>query len=125
MQFGWEDDGGLGDELIRQVLASTKTATCCPKSLYEQGDLQLITSHVGRVIDLTDKDDIRRGRVRLVEVFETTWKNPDSRLVRGEGYATTAEFQLDHADVWNEWLGGAPTPDLILLVEVFELVESD
>ena len=32
-QFGWVGDNGIGERLIQQILAGTKTATACPKVL--------------------------------------------------------------------------------------------
>lgn len=38
--FGWEGDDGLGEQLIQQILAGEKTATCAPKSLYSKDELR-------------------------------------------------------------------------------------
>lgn len=56
-EFGWEGDAGIGERLIEQIIAGTKTATASPKALYtnSQGRLKL------------DADTIL-----VVEIFERT-----------------------------------------------------
>lgn len=37
MQFGWEGDGGIGEMLIAQTIAGTKTATCGFERVHRRG----------------------------------------------------------------------------------------
>jgi uncharacterized protein YhfF len=127
VQYGWDGDGGIGDRLIQQIIEGTKTATCAPKISYIPGELEWPYSLVGKVCTVTDKFDTPRCNVRQLEVFETTFGNPDPRLVKGEGDGDDVQkFKTDHMRAWNGMANeGVPiTDDTILIVELFELVED-
>jgi hypothetical protein len=49
MEFGWEDDGGLGELLIAQTLAGTKTATCGVKRQYSDDELRQVRVRTPRL----------------------------------------------------------------------------
>lgn len=124
MVFGWEGDEGIGEMLIQQILKGEKTATCAPKKEYSEKELQKTYEPVGKIVTVYDKNDKPRCNVRLKEVFETTFGNPDLRLVRGEGNGDDIrKFQEDHRLAWKEI-----APDLnnetILIVELFELATN-
>lgn len=62
--------------------------------------------------------------MRLKEVFETTFGNPDMRLVQGEGNGDdVAQFQEDHRLAWKD-IGITLTDDTVLIVELFELIHE-
>lgn len=128
MQFGWEGDGGLGERLIRQVLAGEKRATCSPKAQYSEAELAELYGSVGQVLPLLDRHGNERGRVRITAVYDTTFGDPDPRLVRGEGNGEDAEaFKREHREVWADEMEAEGTPltdDTVLVVEEFELVEG-
>jgi len=126
MQFGWEGDGGIGDELIQQIIDGKKTATCAPKSSYSPAELQETYDLIGKVCTVIDKQGTPRCNVRHLEVFETTFGNPDPRLVKGEGDEDdTEKFKNDHVTAWDgmESEGVLLTDETVLIVEMFELVE--
>ncbi len=125
MEFGWDGDDGLGAELILQVVQGTKTATCCPETLFETGEIERLARHVGQRVPLVDSQGIRHGFVRLLEVERTTWGAPDIRLVRGEGYATADEFRRAHDGVWDDQLSSPLVPSSVLVVEYFEYLGLD
>ncbi len=125
--YGWDGDNGIGDRLIQQIIERTKTATCAPKVSYTPEVLDWTYSFVGKVCTVTDKGGTPRCNVRHLEVFETTFGNPDPRLVKGEADGDDVrKFKTDHMKVWNGMAtGGVPlTDDTILIVEMFELVED-
>lgn len=126
MEFGWEGDGGIGEMLIQQTLAGTKTATCGFKRAYSAEELEMIERGVGQVIPVLDKTGTTRCHIRVLETFETPFGDPDPRLVRGEGDGDdVAKFQRDHEIVWRLDFGDEPlSGDELLVVEIFELAEE-
>ncbi|WP_432803710.1 hypothetical protein [Brevibacillus borstelensis] len=114
MIFGWEEDNGLGERLIQQILRGEKTATCAPKEEYSAEELQQTYEPVGKIVTVYDKHGNPRCNVRLKEVFETTFGNPDMRLVQGEGNGDdVAQFQEDHRLAWKD-IGITLTDDTVL-----------
>lgn len=124
MTFGWENDNGIGEMLIQQIINGEKTATCALKDEYSEAELKEVYEPVGEIVTVLDKDGNPKYNVRMIEVFETTFGNPDLRLVRGEGDGDDVKkFQQDHQKVY-ESLGIEATDESILVVELFELVED-
>ena len=127
LEFGWEDDGGLGERLIQEVIDGEKTATCAPRSDYTQEELAEVVASLGQTIDVVDENDEPRCRVRMLAVYETTFGLPAPGVVRGEGFGDDAEaFRRDHREAWAEEMeeeGNPLSDDTILVVEEFELVE--
>lgn len=122
--FGWEGDNGIGERLIAQIIEGTKTATAGPLSLYTQNELDEIRQSIGKPVTVTDKDGNPRCHIRITEVFETTFGNPDPRLVKGEGYGTdVAAFQDSHAQAWADLVAQGLlklNADTVLVVELFQ-----
>lgn len=127
-QLGWPGDGGLGERLCRQVLAGIKTATCDLASEYTPGELQKELDQIGELHQLVDGVDRAWGVIRLLEIVPTTLRNPDPRLVAGEGNGTNvAQFQSDHLEAWGPQLAAAGWPqiaDIPLVAFFFELIEG-
>ncbi|MBP2000951.1 uncharacterized protein YhfF [Paenibacillus shirakamiensis] len=124
MIFGWEDDEGLGAQLIEQIIRGEKTATCALKEDYTEEELRNTYVPVGKLITVYDKEGTPHCNVKLIEVFETTFGQPDPRLVYGEGNGTDIEqFQEDHRKAWSN-LPFKLEEDSILIVELFEFVQS-
>lgn len=125
--YGWDGDNGIGERLIQQIIAGTKTATCAPKVSYTSEELEGIYALIGKVCTVTDKFGSPRCNVRHLEVFATTFGNPDPRLVKGEGDGDDVEkFKRDHIKAWDGMATeGMPLADeTMLIVELFELVEE-
>ncbi len=125
--YGWDGDNGIGDRLIQQIIEGTKKATCAPKISYTPEELKWTYSLVGKVCTVTDKAGTPRCNVRHFKVFETTFGNPDPRLVKGEGNGDDVpKFKTDHIKAWNGMATEEVplTDDTILIVELFELVEN-
>lgn len=122
-QFGWEGDNGLGERLIQKIIRGEKTATNCPKCLYSSDETEGIFGTVGKVLTVVDKMQTPRCEIRQIEVFETTFGNPDLKLVAGEGFGTDAEaFKKAHMHVWDDLFaekGLALTDETILIAEMF------
>jgi uncharacterized protein YhfF len=128
MRFGGEDDGGLGERLIRQILDGVKTATCDLKSLCTAQELADLSARPGWLETVIDGRGHPRCNVRVTAVYETPFGDPDPRLVRGEGDGEDVEkFKREHAKWFSGVLKekGLPplTEDSALIVWEFELVE--
>ncbi len=127
LEFGWEGDHGLGMRLIQQILAGKKTATCAPLFSYSEAELAGVYAGNGELLTVVDKEQRPWCNVRVVDVFQTTFGAPDSRVVRGEGNGEGSEqFRQEHRKDWKTWLeaeGVALTDETTLVVEVFELIE--
>ncbi len=126
-EFGFEGDGGLGERLIRQILAREKTATCSFKIEYTGPELAELYTTKGELVTVIDHHGEPRCNIRILDVFETTFGHPDSRLIQGEGYGEDVRrFQAVHAAVWAETVKDVPlTSGAVLVVEfpreVFDL----
>ena len=127
LEFGWEGDNGLGTRLIQQIIDGKKTATCAPLFGYTEEELTTTYASKGQMVTVIDKEQRPWCNVRMIDVFQTPFGNPDPRLVRGEGNGEDAEaFRQDHLRDWQSWLekeGYSLTDETILVVEEFELVE--
>jgi len=123
--FGWDGDDGIGDRLIRQIIDGVKTATCSFMILYLKDELEAVFKTKGRIVTVVDAKDRPKCNIRILDVFETTFGNPDLRLVCGEGDGSdVAKFQEDHRLAWENTVFDTPlTDDAVLIVELFELVD--
>ncbi len=128
MTFGGDDDGGLGEKLIQQVLDGVKTATCELKCFCTAQEIADLNAKPGWLETVVDTEGNARCNILVTDVYETTIGNPDSRLVRGEGDGEDVEkFKREH----DEWFRvalknkGLPllTDDAILIAWEFELAE--
>ena len=128
MIFGGDNDDGLGEKLIQQVLDGIKTATCDLKSFCTAQEIADLDAETGWFETVVDANGNARCNIQITAVFETTIGNPDLRLVRGEGDGEDVEkFQRDHHEWFDALLeikGLSPlTDEAILIAWVFELVE--
>lgn len=126
--FGWEGDEGLGEFLIQQIIKGEKTATCAPKEAYTVEELEETWSMVGNYATVRDKYGNAHCNIYTKEVFETSFGNPDPRLVEGEGFGTDAKaFQEAHHRAWasaqEDGLFNV-NEDTVLVVELFRLAEE-
>src|SRR5690349_15272555 len=104
-EFGWEGDNGLGMRLIQRILEGKKTATCAPLFSYTKEELADVFASRGEMLTVIDKEKRPWCNIRMLEVFETSFGNPDLRLVRGEGDGEDVEkFKRDHQRAWKSWL---------------------
>ena len=128
LELGWKGDGGLGVRLIQQVLGRRKTATCSPKGSVTEQELAATMASKGKIVAVVDPEGRTWCQVRMIDVFETLFGDPDPRLVRGEGDGEDVEkFKRDHIDVWADEMASAGYPltdETVLIVEEFELVEA-
>jgi uncharacterized protein YhfF len=127
LELGWEGDNDLGMRLIQQILEGKKTATCAPLFSYTEKELADVFASKGEMMTVIDKEQRPWCNIRMVDVFQTSFGNPDLRLVRGEGDGEDSEkFRRDHQSDWKSWLeteGYSLTDETMLVAEVFELVE--
>lgn len=130
IEFGWYGDGGLGDRLVQQIIDGVKTATCGFKAAYTPEELAEVFEGNGELLAASACGGPVRCVIRVTDVFETAFGNPDPRLVYGEGDGEdVAKFQDDHRRAWQaDFPERELTDDEILIVELFEfvgLVESE
>lgn len=127
-QFGWPGDGGLGLRLIAAIRTGRKTATCAPVVLCTAEELAETRESAGHVVTVTDAAGDPHCNVRILAVAETTWGDPDPRLVRGEGFATADEWRTAMQTAWRDVLaerGVTLEPGSVLVAEYFELAAED
>ena len=65
LEFGFEGDGGLGEELIGRVVSGRKTATV---SLAREWDLEGGTPRIGQRLPVLDHHGVRRATVEVTRV---------------------------------------------------------
>lgn len=129
MKFGWDGDNGVGEMLIQQTLAGVKTATCDMECFCTPQEIADLDAQPGWLETVVDKEGNPRCNVRVTNVYQTTFGNPDPRLVRGEGDGEDVEkFKRDHERCFSAWLKekGLPplTDESILIVWEYELAEA-
>lgn len=129
MRFGGEDDAGLGERLIQQILDGVKTATCDLRSLCTEQELADLDAKPGWLETVIDDHERPRCNVRVTAVYETSFGNPDLRLVRGEGDGEDMEkFKREHERWFSNVLKDRNLPpltdDSALIVWEFEVVEG-
>ena len=128
MEFG-DDGAGLRERLIQQILAGVKTATCDLKEFCSAQEIRDLDGPFGWHETVLDGAGRARCNIRVTEVYETTFGNPDPRLVRGEGNGDdAAEFQRGHEHFFAPLLKAKGLPalaeDSLLVVWEFELAET-
>lgn len=127
VQLGFAEDDGLGDLLVERLVAGSLRVLWEPVVLLDDDEVATMRDGVGTLLTVVDGEGEPACNVRVVEVFETTWGDPDERLVAGEGYAGAV-------DAWRRFVGPALedgladeglelTDDTALLVQAVELVE--
>ena len=128
VQLGGADDEGAGELLTQRILAGTKTVLTTPAELLDVDERADIEAGVGRLLTLIDPEGDPVANLRVTDVFETTWGAPDPRLVAGEGFRddlqhfreVVGELLAAELDDGSYELSG----DTVLVVEVFEVVET-
>ncbi|GAK07159.1 ASCH domain-containing protein [Geomicrobium sp. JCM 19038] len=124
MVFGWENDGGIGEKLIQEIIDGTKTTTCALKAEYTVDQMQEVYRQVHERVTILNKHGVPKVNVVVVDVYETTFGQPDSRLVEGEGYGRDIHgFQEAHRLAWGD-LGVPLKEDTILIVEQFKKIDN-
>lgn len=127
VQYGLQGDGGKGDLVIDQILHGVRTAMASPKALFAPEHLKELCEMAGKTVTVFDKDDKPRCNIRVLDVFETTFGDPDPRLSAGTGYELRPEaFKTAHMGQWQDSfakLGLSLQKDTILVVQLFELVK--
>ena len=127
VQLGFSEDDGLGELLVERLMAGTLRVLWEPVDLLDTEDVDAMWNGVGALLTVVDSDGEPACNVRVTDVFETTWGDPDPRLVAGEGYD-------GDLDAWRRFVGPALedgladdeldlTDDTVLLVQTVEVVE--
>ena len=131
VQLGFAGDDGLGDLLLERLKAGSLTVLWEPVDLLNADEVAIMESATGSMLTVVDGDGQPAANVRVVDVFTTTWGDPDPRLVRGEGYG-------EAVDAWRRFVGPTlaaglaedgeeltDTTDLLVQeVEVVEVVDD-
>lgn len=127
VQLGFAEDDGLGELLVERLLAGTLRVLWEPVDLLDDEEVATMRDGTGSVLTVVDSDGEPACNVRVTGVLETTWGDPDPRLVAGEGYG-------DDVDAWRRFVGpsladglaadgGSLTDGTVLVVQTVELVE--
>lgn len=128
VQYGFSGDGGKGDLIIEQILNGVRKAMASPKALFTPDQLKEFSAMAGKTVTVLDKDNKPRCNIRVRDVFETTFGDPDARLVAGTGYELRPEaFKTAHMASWQNSfakLGLSLQKDTVLVAQLFELVKS-
>ncbi len=123
--FGWPGDDGIGEMLIQQIIAGDKTATCSFKEEYSEQELNDLIATKGKIVTVEDHRGMPRCNIKIIDIFETKFGDPDPRLVKGEyNGGDVQKFQEDHRHAWNQTVKDKNlTDDTVLIVELFKLIE--
>lgn len=97
VQLGFAEDDGLGDLLLERLKAGSLRVLWEPVDLLEDTEADELREAQGDVLTVVDGDGEPACNVRVAEVFETTWGDPDPRLVTGEGYG-------EDVDAWRRFV---------------------
>ena len=115
VQLGFEGDDGLGDLLLERLRAGSLTVLWEPVDLLDDDEVAVMEAATGSVLTVVDGDGEPAVNVRVLDVFTTTWGDPDPRLVRGEGYG-------EEVTAWRRFV--APTLTAGLADEDLELADD-
>jgi uncharacterized protein YhfF len=86
LEFGYDDDDGLGEQLIASILGARKTATV---SLAREWDLEGGAPRIGQRLPIMDHRGIRRGTVEVVRVAVLPFASIDEEMILAESAGTT------------------------------------
>ncbi|MDX1658014.1 MAG: hypothetical protein R3343_04270 [Nitriliruptorales bacterium] len=90
VQLGWDGDHGFGELLLARLLSGALDVLYEPVAVLDEDELDELRTSGGQELTVIDADEDPRCNVRVTDVFETTWGDPDPRLVAGEGYGDDA-----------------------------------
>ena len=93
LEFGHDDDGGLGERLIELVLSGRKTASV---SLAREWELEGGAPRIGQPLPIMDHRGVRRGTVEVVRVAVLPFSLIDGDAIRAESAGTAT------VDEWRE-----------------------
>ena len=127
VQLGWEGDDGFGELLIARLQSGALSVLYEPLAVLDDEEVVEMHTSEGQPVTVFDADGEPRGNVVVREVFETTWGDPDPRLVAGDGYG-------EDVDGWRRGNGGMLSgaledvgeeldDDTALLVQTVEVTE--
>lgn len=122
--FGLSDREDIINSTISQIIDGKKTAACTFKDLYTPKEIDQILKTKEEFVTIIDALGQPRCNIKIIDVFETSYGNPDQRLLDGEGDNCTLEkFQEYYSSIWDSILKDLPlTDDTILIVEIFEYI---
>ncbi|HEY2600734.1 MAG TPA: histidine kinase [Thermoleophilaceae bacterium] len=133
LEFGHENDGGSGEQLIRAILEGRKTAAI---SLAREWELEGGTPSLGMRLPIRDQDGRRWGDVKVTRVVVLPFGQIDPDVVNAEsaGASTLDEWRADQRAFYDGCrdetavLLGEPgwrlTDDEPMTIVWFRLVES-
>lgn len=101
LSFGYDGDGGLGDQLLAAVLRGEKTATSSLAVEYLSGEP---LPRVGERLTLLDHDGRPHGVVETTRVTIVPLHLVGNDVARdeGEGFADAAQWRRAHVAFWAE-----------------------
>lgn len=127
IQLGWEGDEGFGDLLIDRLVSGSLEVLYEPVAVLDDDEIEELRGSVGQELTVFDADGEPRCNVVVLEVFETSWGDPDPKLVRGDGYGTDIEgWKAANAGILEDALDDAGTElddDTVFIVQRVEVRE--
>lgn len=132
LSFGYEGDGGLGDDLLGRALCGEKTATSSLAVEYATGEPMPVA---GERLTLVDHHGRAYGTVETTEVRIVPLDRigQDVADAEGEGYADADDYRRGHVRFWRGIVhlirqdAGDPSwrlrEDEPVLVHFFRLIE--
>lgn len=127
VQLGWEGDDGFGELLIERLIAGSLQVLYEPLAVLDADEVEELRNSEGEHLTVFDAEGEPRCNVVVREVFETSWGDPDARLVTGDGYGTDVEgWRRANEGMLGgalEDAGGELTDDTALLVQRVEVTD--
>jgi signal transduction histidine kinase/uncharacterized protein YhfF len=101
LEFGHEGDGGVGEDLIRSILAGNKTAAVC---LSREWELEGGTPTLGMRLPIRDQDGRRWGEVEVTRVAVVPFGQigPDVVDAESAGASTVDEWLADQRHFYDD-----------------------
>jgi signal transduction histidine kinase/uncharacterized protein YhfF len=112
LEFGYEDDGGLGERLVRLVLEGRKTVST---SLAREWDLEGGPPRIGQRLPVLDGTGRRRATVEVTQVMVVPFSIIDDDVVAAE--LAAGESADDWRDAQRAFYEGAREELALLLGE--------
>ncbi len=99
----WADDPKALEKLIDQTLRGEKTATARPKFSWKKPKHEFDAAEfaVGDLCDLFDAARLRRGRIRITDVYDCTLGKLPEKLWRDEACVDAQQFIDGHKWGWG------------------------
>lgn len=120
--WSFDGDAAQADALLARVLAGTKTVTSSVRSDYDAEGEQL--PQYGSMSIVVDSADRPRALLRTTDVSIVPFAEVDEAHARaeGEGDGSLEDWRATHADLFAQRSGNGFDPDVLVVLETFEVL---